>query len=89
MNLIIYIIIIIYISHAKRKKNPNLILKTVIKSRENKRTRTRQTYKTMNKMAIRTCILTITLNLTGLNDLINDNEWLKKKKLPTRDALQI
>ena len=42
----------------------------------------------MNKMAKRTCILIITLNLTGLNDLIKDNEWLKKK-LPTRDALQI
>ena len=40
-------------------------------------------------MAIRTCILIITLNLTGLNALIKDNEQLKKKKLPTRDALQI
>ena len=82
MNLIIYIYNHnhIYISHAKRKKNPNLILKTVIKSQENKRrTRTRKTYKTKNTMAIRTCILIITLNLTGLNALIKDNEWLKKK----------
>ena len=61
--------------HKKRKRNPNITLKTVIKSQEKriKEERRKKTYnnnpKTSNKMAIRTYI-SITLNVHGLNSTI-------------------
>ena len=51
-----------------------------------------------NKMAVRTYISVITLNVDGLNAPIKDIEWLNRYKnriyififiLPTRDSLQI
>ena len=58
-------------THKKGKRNPNITLKIIIKSQENKRRRKKKTYKnnsqTINKMAIRTYISIITLNVNGLN----------------------
>ena len=60
----------------KRKSNPNTILKIVIKPQESKRGvgekgPTKTNPPKISKMAIRTYILIITLNVNGLNPTIH------------------
>ena len=73
----------------KRKRNPKTTLKIVIKSRE-KRTEEEGKQKEhfyilhFNKMAIRTYISVITLNLNGLNTPTKRHrlaEWIQKQDL--------
>ena len=76
-------------THKKRKRDPNTTLKIVTKSQENKRRRGgKKTYKnksnTINKMAIRTYISIITLNVNRLNAPTKGHrlaEWIQKQDL--------
>ena len=76
-------------THTKRKKNPNTTLKLVIKSQEKrKKEEGKETYKnkseTINKMAARTYISVITLNIYGLNAPTKRHrlaEWIQKQDL--------
>ena len=74
-------------THTK-KRNPNTTLKLVIKSQEKRKKRKgkKKTYKnkskTINKMAIGTYILIITLNINELNALTKRQrlaEWVQKQ----------
>ena len=75
-------------THTHKKRNPNMPLKLVIKSQE-KRTKEegeKKTYKnkskTVNKMALRTYISIITLNINGLNVPTERHslaEWIEKQ----------
>ena len=58
--------------HTKRKRNPNITLKIVIKSQEKRTKEEREERPTktnlkINKMAIRTYIWIITLNVNGIS----------------------
>ena len=72
--------------HTKRKRNPNITPKIVIKSQENKRGKggkhIQKKSKTINKMRKRTYIWIITLNVNGLN-APNKRHRVKKKKKKT------
>ena len=64
-----------------RKINSNTTLKTVIKpqeerTREGKKKSNKNKSKTINKMAIRTYIAIITLNVNGLNAPTKKTDWL-------------
>ena len=69
--------------------NPNTALKIVIKSQESKtKEKGKKTYKdkskTVNKIAVKTYILIITLNVNGLNAPTKTHrltEWIQKQDL--------
>ena len=78
-------------THTKKKKEPKHNIKDSYQiTREQKRKRREKTYKnkskTINKMAIGTHILIITLNLNGLNALTKRHrlaERIQKQELST------
>ena len=80
---------------TKRKRDPNITLKIVIKSQENKRRKGKKSYKnkskTINKIAVRRYVSIVTLNVKGLNvPKPKDTGWLKwiQKQYPNICCLQ-
>ena len=70
-------------THTKEKKNPNTILKLVIKSQEKERSKKtcKNKPKTIKKIVIGKYISIITLNVNGLNTPIKRHtlaEWILK-----------
>ena len=69
-----------------RKRNPNKALKLVVKLQENKRGRKKETYKIKSKpifkMAIKTYLSIITVNIKGINAPTKRHrlaEWIQKQ----------
>ena len=71
--------------HTKKKNNPYITQKVVIKSQEKRikgEEREKNTYKTINKLEIRTHISIITLNVNELNVPTKRHrvaEWIQKQ----------